>query len=472
MSNFNGASGWCLSALAMALLAIAGCASSPLTRSFPEPSPLGSDLRSFRAPESSEEITSPPEEPARTEAKTSGPMTLRRALALALERSPELASFSWEVRVREGQAQQAGLRPNPELEGELEEFAGSGDLKSFDTSESTLLLAQTFETAGKRGKRRTAAERGTEVAGWEYEAARLRVYASVVKAFTGVLAAQERVAVTEELVKVAESSEEAVGRLVSAGATPSVERTRAGVEAATARVEVAAARRALKAARAELASTWGATSPDFTRADGKIEAVVSPPSLDTLRKNLARNPELARWDAEIVRQDALVALEDARRFPNVTAGAGVKHLAEVDETAMVAGFSIPLPLFDRNQGARAAARASLRKAHHERRAEHARLAAALEGAYQEIAARYEEVTQLREQILPGAREAFTGVREGYLQGLFRNVDVLDAQQRLFELRLREIESLRAYHAARAEVERMTGQPLGSGTGSSAGGVKP
>jgi cobalt-zinc-cadmium efflux system outer membrane protein len=335
-----------------------------------------------------------------------------------------------------------------------------------------LLLAQTIETAGKRGKRRTAAEREAEVAGWDYEAARLRVYASVVKAFTGVLAAQERVAVTEELVEVAESSQEAVGRLVSAGATSPIERTRAKVEAEMARVELAAARHAIEAARAELAAIWGATSPNFTRADGDFGDIGSSPPENALRKNLERSPELARWDVEIARRDALVALEDARRIPDVTAAAGIKHLAELDDTALVAGFSIPLPLFNRNQGARAAARASLRKAHHERLAEHARLSAAFEGAYQEIAARYQEVTQLREHILPGAREAFAGVREGYLQGLFRNVDVLDAQRRLFELRLREIEALRAYHAARAEVERMTGRRLGSRPGSSVKGVRP
>ena len=51
------------------------------------------------------------------------------------------------------------------------------------------------------------------------------------------------------------------------------------------------------------------------------------------------------------------------------------------------------------------------------------------------------------------------VRRGYVQGLFRNVDVLDAQRRLFELRLRELEALRAHHEARAEVERLTGTPL-------------
>ena len=61
--------------------------------------------------------------------------------------------------------------------------------------------------------------------------------------------------------------------------------------------------------------------------------------------------------------------------------------------------------------------------------------------------------------MPQAREALGGVRRGYAQGLFRNVDVLDAQRTLFELQLREIEAVRAYHEARTELERLTGTPL-------------
>ena len=84
---------------------------------------------------------------------------------------------------------------------------------------------------------------------------------------------------------------------------------------------------------------------------------------------------------------------------------------------------------------------------------------ALETAYQELLARFREATDLGAEILPKAQEAFEGVRSGYLRGLFRNVDVLQAQETLFELRLRELDALRAYGNAVAEIERLTGAPL-------------
>jgi len=439
-------------------MALAGCAGTPYVAPTPEPRPLGKGIVAYEAPLTRDDgpgvaaTTQNGPEPV-------GPISLPDALALALERSPALASFSWEVRAREARALQAGLRPNPELELEVENFGGSGDVSGFDGAESTFLLAQRIETAGKRPKRRRAAELDAEVASWEYEATRLDVFASVLKAFVDLLAAQEEVTLREELVRIAESSVDAVERLVRAGATPQADRTRASVEAATARVDLASARRALDAARAVLAATWGSLSPTFSEAGGQLGSVVAPPSGETVRSWLERNPELARWDREIARRRAVVELADAQRVPDVVAGVGPRLLSETDDAALVAQVSVPLPIFDRNQGERAAARGELRKAAYERRSLHARLAVELESAYQELAARHVEVTSLREGILPSALEAFEQVRRGYLQGLFRNVDVLDAQRRLFELRLREIDALRAYHEAKAEVERLTGTPL-------------
>lgn len=439
------------------LWALSGCVSpsSPYAESA-EPRPLGAELPTYEAP------PHPAREQPPTLESTEGPrdtVDLAQALAAALLRNPELAAFSWEVRSREARALQAGLLPNPEAGVELENFGGTGATSSFDSTESTLLLSQRIETAGKRSKRREAATRDADVAAWEYEMARLQVFASVQHAFYEVLAAQERLALSEELVRVTETSRSAVERLVSRGATPRAELTRAAVEASAARVDVSSARRALEAARAQLAATWGGLAPDFTRVEGEIGEISAPPDPSAARTWLARNPELQRWDREVARHESLVALEDARRFPDVTAGAGVRRLEESDDTALVAQLSVPIPVFDRNQGARAAARSDLRKAEYERRAAHARLSAALESTQQQLSARFEEVASLRGEILPAANEAFEQVRQGYGRGLFRNVDVLDAQRRLFELRLREIEALRAYRAAATDLERLTGTPL-------------
>lgn len=190
-----------LATLVVGCALLPGCAAGPYRAARPEPRPLARDLATYEAPRATNE--GPLARAALPQPSVTEPLTLPDALALASARSPRLAAAAWQVRVREGRALQAGLRPNPEFAAEFEEFAGTGSLSGFDTTESTLLVAQRIETAGKRPKRRRAAEIDADMAAWEREAIRLGVVTSVARAFYEVLAAQERIALMEELVAVA-----------------------------------------------------------------------------------------------------------------------------------------------------------------------------------------------------------------------------------------------------------------------------
>lgn len=452
----------------LALIAL-GCTNLPPLADSAERRPLGGELRTYTPPALGDlRLDDRPANLRADDVVAVDELSLRDALTLALERSPRLAGFAWEVRSRQGRAVQAGLFPNPVVDVSVEDFAGSGSLSGFGDSETTLQVAQQIPTAGKRVKSRRAADLAAEVGVWEYESARLEMYASVAQAFADVLAAQQTVAMTERLAGLANDAMASVSKLVESGAMPAVEKTRAALEVAALRVDLKVARRSLKASRAALAATWGDAQPRFEAATGDLGVVVAPPATEQVRGLIVRNPILRRWEREVERLDAVRELERARRIPDVTVGAGVRRAQAVDETALVAGISIPIPLFDRNQGNRAAAHADLLRARHQYRETEVRLAAELEQAHQEWLARFEEVSELRNSILPSAEEAYRGVRSGFQRGLFRNVDVLDAQRRLFQLRLREISALRGYRLAEAEVERITGTPLGSNAAGNTG----
>ena len=448
---------------------VGGCARTLPPASLPEPRPLGSDLRAYEAPASSLEGEASSAAPSSAATEPTGALTLRDALALALERNPELASFSWEVRVREAEAIQAGLRPNPELAIEVENFAGSGEFRRFDSTETTLQLGQLVELAGKRLKRQRVARLEHSLAGWDYEVRRLDVLTQTTVTFVGVLSAQERVALAEDVVRLSEAAADAVAKQVAAGATSPIERTRAEVAAATARVELERATAELSAARTTLSATWGSSRAVFDRAEGDLDMIEPPPSIDDLEARIEHNPDLARWVQEVELRQAVLDLERARRVPDLEVGPGVRRLSESNDTALVFGMGVPLPLFDRNQGASLAALRDLTKARHERHAAEVGAGAALRAVHESLRASFAEASALRDRILPQAEAAYDGLREGYLRGLFRYVEVLDAQRTLFELRGREVDALRDYHSAVAEIERLTGSPLRSDADGSRGG---
>ena len=140
---------------------------------------------------------------------------------------------------------------------------------------------------------------------------------------------------------------------------------------------------------------------------------------------------------------------------------GLQHFNETDDSAVVFGLSIPIALSDRNQGGIRRATYLLAKAEQDAKAAEIRAFASLEEAVQRLASAYAEATTLNNDVLPGALSSFDAVSEGYRDGKFDYLQVLDVQRTLFEVRGRYIDSLVAYHEAKVDAERLIGQSIGS-----------
>jgi cobalt-zinc-cadmium efflux system outer membrane protein len=436
------------------VLGLTGCATQRMDVASPEACPLGRDIEAYRAPYQlpAASASLDPEEPT-------GVIDLRQALALAMMRNPELAASSWEVRAKEAGTLQAGLFPNPEPGFEIENFGGSGPSESLEGAETTLHVSQLIELGGKRSRLARVAALERDLAGWDYESKRLGVLTRATKAFVDVLAAQERLALTEDLVRLAEQVFGTVTERVKSGKVSPVEESKAGVVLATSRIELERARRHLEVARSHLTATWGGSSAAFEEVDGRLDVVKPIPPAEQLVRRISQNPDIARWVAEMEQRQAAAELEDARRIPDLTLSGGVKRSSEANTDTYVLGVSIPLPIFDRNQGGTLEARYRLAKAGEERKASEVRVRTRLTEAYEALSTAFAEATALRDDVLPAARTAFDAASEGYRQGKFGYLDVLDAQRTLFEARGQFIETLAAYHKAVADVEHLIGERL-------------
>ena len=438
--------------IGVALVALAGCAAPIAQVTLPTPRALG------RAPTV---VPRPGDAEAPPDGEPRGVLVLRQALALALVRSPELASASLDVRAAEARVLQAGLLPNPEAELEIEEFGGKGERRGFQGAETTLALGQLVELGHKRRRRVRVAALEGELAGWDYEATRLDVLTATAKGFVDVLAAQRQVALRRELVKLSEQVLRNVAERVEAGRVPPLEGLKAKLAVAISRVDLEKAARALEAARKSLAARWQSTSPAFERVGGELAVAARIPPAERLAERLAESPELARWPAELRQRQAQVALAKAEGVSDVTVGGGVAYFKETDDAAFLLSLSFDLPVFDRNQGGIREAEIEAAKAEQERRAALATAHAALAEAHRELATAAAESHALQTEILPTAQAAFDAAMEGFRQGKSDYLDVLDAQRALFEARQEQIEALAAYHRAVADVERLVGRPLAS-----------
>jgi outer membrane protein, heavy metal efflux system len=442
-------------------ISLSGCSPSPLAESWPEARPLGRDLDAYRPPP-----TPPDEHTAHSQSvqeggaeEPEGGLVLRQALALALEKSPGLRGFAWEVRAAEARTLQASLLPNPELGVEVENIAGSGEFNGTDVAETTVALSQLIELGGKRSKRTRVASLGRDLAGWDYEAARIEVFTEVAQRYVEVLSSQRRLELAVDVEALSQQFFDTVSKRVEAGAAAPVEKTRASVVVSTSRIELQRAQRRLWAARISLASTWGNASPRFESVAGELETIRAIPTVQSLAELIRQNPDVARWAVEITRRRAEVELAKAQGTPDVTVGVGARHFSETSDDAMVVGLSLPLPIFDRNQGGILEARFNSAKALEEQRAAEIRVGAALGGTYQELAAAYDEAVMLKQDVLPAAQASFDATNQAYRQGKLGYLDVLDAQRSFIGIRFEYLDALSSYHASVAEVEGLIGQSL-------------
>ena len=376
-------------------------------------------------------------------------LTLQKAIDLALDSNLDLAVARREIEATQGQVIQGQARPNPELAYSLEDQRAA-------TRTQSVQINLPVEMGGKRAARITAAERGRDIAVEELNLRRVEIRAAVVAAFFETLAAQERAALAQASVDLAKRATDAVAKRVAAGKVSPVEETKARVAEAGVRVELAQAQSEQRSARARLASLLGANPPRFTQVAGSVDDLPNVPSLDDIQQRLSASSALRRAQLEIERRRSLADVERSKQTPDVTVSLGVKRPNELARNQLMLGISVPLPLFDRNQGNLLEALKREDKARDELQALNLRLNTELLQARERLASVRGEIDVLQREVLPGAKSAYDAATVGFGYGKFNFLEVLDAQRTYFAAKSQYLKALADAHRAAADMDRVIG----------------
>ena len=388
-----------------------------------------------------------------------GPITLAQALDTALKNNPELAASRYELTAAQARIIQAGLRLNPELALELENFAGTGDTRGTDALETTLAFSQVVELGGKRSLRRSVAEADRDLVTLELRARQLDLLADVTRRYIDVVTAQERARFAEENAALAQRTLDTIAGRVKAARSPIAEESRARIARTRAAIDQRQAAIALETARSALSLTWGRVDPQFSSANADLFSFQPLESFETLAARIERNPDIARFATDARLRDAELRLAQAQVRPNVSFSIGVRNFRDSGDNALVAGFSMPIAVYDRNQGAIREARARRAQSDAELSASKTRVLGTLYSLYRETGAARERATSLRNDALPQARDALTQTQNGYERGRFSFLELLTTQQELLALSEAAIDAAADYHRLLAELERLTSEPL-------------
>jgi cobalt-zinc-cadmium efflux system outer membrane protein len=393
---------------------------------------------------------------AREPEKTpSAALTLEDAIERAIKASPRLDAARAGIAAAAGSEQQAYLWPNPEFSFEAENFVGTGPYNGIRNAELTGGLSQLIELGGKRDARQRAGAAARRTAQVELSAAELDVIHDVTIAYMETIAAQETVRLALDLEGMAKKVLDDVTRRVNAARDPLFQKSRADVAYTNARIARERAQSTLLAARQKLARFWGADTVAEQLANDRFFVASAPAALDDYESRLVLTPDLKRYEELRAQREADLSLAQAGAVPDVRATFGLRQFPGTNDTAAIAGVSIPIPLLNQNQGEIARAGAEVRRVTAERQQARLERSQQLVEAWSQWQSAWDEAKALRENALPQAERAFKLSLSGYRQGAFQYLDVLDTERTFFETRNALIAALSRLHAARAQVERLT-----------------
>lgn len=376
-------------------------------------------------------------------------LRLEVALGLAMGANPEISVALREQEATEGARIQAGVRHNPYISSEIQ------DTRS-DTQQITLQFNQEIELGNKRESRLALADILHTKATAELDALKATIHANTVNAFYEVLVAQERLALSKSSFEVANAAVNAATKRVNAGKSSPVEETKSNIAASSAKIELNQSNSQLNSARKRLSALWGNPSPVFEQAYGDVENIPLVPSFENLLALLENAPAIGIANLEVSARGGSTKLARSQSTPNITISAGIVHNQELGLNQAILGLSAPIPLFDRNQGNVQEAVSLQYKAQDELIALKTQLTTKLAGEHERLSVARLSAISLREEILPGAQNAFEAANKGFNAGKFNFLDVLDAQRTLFQAKSQYIQVLLDAHQAIAEIESILG----------------
>jgi cobalt-zinc-cadmium efflux system outer membrane protein len=274
----------------------------------------------------------------------------------------------------------------------------------------------------------------------------------VRQGYFGALVTQQRLAKLEELVAVAHRSEAAAVKFEEAGIGTRGDTLLLTIEMEKAEVGRENVETALFAVRKQLAAIVGQRALDIGDLQGDVAISLAEFGPHVLADGyVPYNADVQIAEQEVERARLLAERARVEPFPNVTLSAGYMYQVAPLHNYGVLEVSVPLPMWNRNQGNIYAAQAAVHRAADTVEQVQNDLAKQMA----EAAGRYRQADQLvqryQHRILPRAQESVKVVESGLRGGESDLLRMLTAQRSLIESELAYLAALEARWNAAADL---------------------
>jgi cobalt-zinc-cadmium efflux system outer membrane protein len=366
-------------------------------------------------------------------------LTLEQAVDLAERQHPDLAEARALIEAAEGRVQQAGRLPNPEGIARIESAPFKG--RTLDEAEYLAGIAQPVPLGSRLSKARQVEQLERDRRAKELEVRRRELRKRVHSAFATALYQDKALLTQKEIVASTDKVVTTTKARLDAGDALREDLARAEMEQARAKVELRRAAAMHEQAMVALTAAIGDPALSVQSLNGTLDTTFELPTMESLVTSLASNPTAAAADADLRASSARVDLAKAQRIPDVKVEMLYRRLQAEKENAFDVGLSIPLPLFDRNQGRIREARAEAAAAEARSRSTQNDLTFKLRDAHAQLIAALANSRALKDEVLPRADTVLKSAEARYTAGDSSLSDVLPVRRDWAAVQLTYLESL-------------------------------
>lgn len=388
-----------------------------------------------------------------------GSITLDTAIEKTLSKNPSLKQFKLKGKQLLVNRDTDGLRPGLNLDIEIENFAGSGDFTGFDSTETTLALSSVIEMGGKRDSRLQLADSRVSQFNNARQIETIDLLSNLTQVYISTLSISEKIQLAEQSVELHKTLVITVQKRVNKGITSEADLMRAKSSLIEEEIKLEALTSKLQVNKATLAGFWGEKKLAYTGISGNLYLFNPVPPFEALFSQVENSPAIQIFASQKRLKQAEVQLAKTSSRSDISWSVGVRNFQETDDTALVAGFSIPLFSGKRNRSSYQSAQYDLDAVEIDRESTLIELYQRLFEAYSERQQAVASEKRIRLEVIPALEKALKLTLEGYERGRYTYQDVVSSQRELISAKLTRVEKSTIALLSQSIIEQLIAKPL-------------
>ena len=385
-------------------------------------------------------------------------LTLKQALINTEQQNPLLKRYPYHQKILSALKSQAALSPNPVINVEAENLLGTNDARGVQGAEITLAFSQLIELGDKRQSRINYATANIKAQAIQYQNTRLALLATTGERYYEALKFQTLLTLNSERHHVVSQALKAIKQRANAGAVSQADVTRMRYALSQVELETAKLNSEFERARLSLNELWN-EQHSYTNFAGNMATLIPLKSEQALLNAVNQAPEFAMLQQQYLQQAANLTLQKANGQSDINVGAGLRFNLQSDTSSLLFSFSMPLQLSNSNSGNIEAANSQLALLSKQQEQLRVQLRQQVRTLYAYYQGKTLQAQLLSGQVIPQAQTLIEQSLKSYQRGQISVLQLLDAQQALFDSKRALINTYAVLYQTHLTLERLTGQSL-------------